>query len=168
MKLWTNSSIQTCQARLVRGTGAFLFDSVGLGEGSGVGDDLSAVGEGEGEGDGDGEDDGIGDGEAMRIGGEVCCGVGDGAIGTTTSGFFCERKTANAIRRTATTTAAITKSFHRGAAFLPSTGAVCFIAVSPPGFSLDGPSNSLIAEATAGTCFETGWESASSQCGVLR
>ena len=82
----------------------------------GVGDDFSTVGEGDG--------DESGDGEATRTGGEVCCGVGDGAIGTTTSGFVCQRKTANAIRRTANTTAPITNSFHRGAAFLSATGAL--------------------------------------------
>src|ERR1041385_8115608 len=166
MKLWTNSSIHTCQARLFRGAGAFLFDSVGLGEGTGVGEDGSIVSEGDGEGDGDG----IGDGDAMRTGGEVCCGVGDGVTGTTTSIFFCGRKTANAIRTTANTTAPITNNFHRGADFLSANGALGFIAASADGFSTspDWPSNSLIATATAGMCFETGGESASSQCGVLR
>ena len=46
-----------------------------------MGNDRSAVGDGEGEGDGDG----IGDGEAIKTGGEICCGVGEGAIGTTMS-----------------------------------------------------------------------------------
>src|SRR5436190_21402013 len=91
MKLWTNSSIHICQARSFRGTGAFLFDSVGLGEGMGVGDNCSMVGEDEGDGEGEGEGEGTGDGEATMIGGDVFCGVGDGVAGILVSVLFCER-----------------------------------------------------------------------------
>src|ERR1700719_562628 len=48
MKLRTNSSIHTCQARLFRGDGAFLFGGVALGDSfiSGVGVVPGALGDG--------------------------------------------------------------------------------------------------------------------------
>src|SRR2546423_14857536 len=62
MKLWTNSSIHICQARLFRGAGAFRFDSVGLGDGSGVGVGDASATLGDGDGDGAGVATGVGDG----------------------------------------------------------------------------------------------------------
>src|SRR2546423_2529720 len=151
MKLWTKSSIQICQERSFRGAGAFLFDSVELGDGMGVGDNCSTVGDGEGEGSGDGE--------ATTSGGDVCCGVGNGVAGILVSLLFCDRNAQSAIRiAIAKTTAPIRNGFHFGADFLSSTGARWFSATSVGGFSpsTDCSSNSLIAEATAGMCFEKG------------
>src|ERR1043166_4967933 len=114
MKLWTNSSIQTCQARLFRGAGAFFFGWVGLGDGlaSGVGvGEISA-----GLGDGEGTMMAVAAGE----GAAVCCGVGAG-VGAT-SVFFCGRNAQNASNATAARTIApIKNGFHFGADFSSST-----------------------------------------------
>src|ERR1051326_4196238 len=104
MKLWTNSSIQTCQARPSRGTGAFLFVSGGVGEGLGsmvgVGDGSAGVGES----GGDGVGTGVGEGRV---------GIGVGVAGTITSVFFCARnaQTASATRAPRAI-APITTGFH--------------------------------------------------------
>src|SRR5205085_8015560 len=164
MKLWTKSSIQTCQARLFRGPGAFLFDSAGLGDGLASGVGVTSIGVGEGEGEASGT---VGDGCAD------CCGIG---VGETTSVFFCERIAQSASRTTAArTNVAMTNGFHFAGGFFSPAGARCFIAVSaerasaaPGTVSVDCSSNSLIARATGGMCFEIGCESASSQWGVLR
>ena len=148
-----------------------MFDSVALGEGLGVGDDCSAVGEGDGNGDGNGEGEGIGEGDATTMGDDVCGGVGDSVAGIPISVLFCERNAQNAIRiAIMKTTAPIANGFQFGPGFFSPASALCFIAASVGGFSpsVDCSSNSLIADATAGVCFDTGWESASSQCGVLR
>src|SRR5437588_11194451 len=101
MKLCTKSSIQTCQARLFRGPGAFLFDSVGLGDGLASGVGVSSIGVG------DGEDEAIGTvGDCCAD----CCGIG---VGESTSVFFCELIAQSASRKAAArTTAPMTNSFH--------------------------------------------------------
>src|SRR5437588_4508441 len=101
MKLWTKSSIQTCQARLFRGPGPFLFDSVGLGDGLAYGVGVTSTGVGDGEGEATGT---VGDGCAD------CCGIG---AAETISVFSCERIAQSASRTAAArTTAPMTNSFH--------------------------------------------------------
>src|SRR2546423_6908653 len=156
MKLWTNSSIHICQARLFRGAGAFRFDSVGLGDGSGVGFGDASSSLGDGDGDGAGVATGVGDGSAEY------CGVG------TTSFFFCARHAQNAIRTAAARTIApIANDLHFGAGFWPAVGAFLVVA-GDASVSVACSSNSLMAAATGGMCFESGCERASSQWGVLR
>src|SRR3954454_4491403 len=159
MKLWTKSSIQTCQARLFRGTGAFFFGSVGLGEGftSGVGVGEISTGLGVGEGI---------TAVAVGNGAAVCCGVGVGP--GTTSVFFCARNAQNVSNAAAARTIApMTNAFLFGPDFSSASGVRCFIATSiGAGWVATGSasgacsSNSLIARATGGICFDTGCESA--------
>src|SRR5438270_8920278 len=114
MKLWTKSSIQTCQARLFRGPGAFLFDSVGLGDGLASGVGLTSIGAGEGDGEGE---------ATGTVGGGCadCCGIG---VAETTSVFFCERIAQSASRTAAArTTAPMTNGFHFAGDFFSPAGA---------------------------------------------
>src|SRR2546423_15541824 len=123
MKLWTKSSIQTCQARLFRGTGAFRFDSAGLGEGLvsgvGVGEASTALGDGEGMITGTDVDDGCAE----------ICGTGVGLA--TTSVFFCERNAQSMMRTPAARTAApIANGFQFGLDFCSAAGSLSFILTS--------------------------------------
>src|SRR5438270_13231911 len=116
MKLWTNSSIQTCHARSFRDDGPLVL--VGLGEGfaSGVGVISSAVGEAAGVGVRAGSADAVGKPATLGEGGAVSCGVG--VTGSTVSVFFCDRNAQSATtRRTARMTAPITTGFHFTAVF---------------------------------------------------
>src|SRR3954469_13877457 len=115
MKLWTNSSIQTCHGRLFRGAGAFRFDSAGLGEGTGVGEVSATLGEGDGVRKAVGE--GCGDG----------CAIGVGVAGTMTSGFLGDRNRQSPISpATARIIGPSTTGLHFGRDFFSPVGVRSF------------------------------------------
>src|SRR4051812_38148662 len=123
MKLWTKLSIQTCQARLFRGTGAFFFGSVGLGEGFTFGVGVGEISTGLGDGEETATATGVGGGSAVRCG----IGVGVGA----TSVFFCGRSAQRPSKTAATRTIApITNGFQFGADFSAGSTAAGFVRVS--------------------------------------
>src|SRR6266403_4596719 len=163
MKLWTNSSIHTCQARLFRGDGSFLVRNVALGEGEGVSSGVAvasgALGDGVGE-----TGSGLGDACAVMIGATLRAGRGEG-LGVTAL-FFADRvQIPNASAAIATAAQEITNAgrvatdFFSGA-FVSALGSVARagggVEAVPATSSTGGPSNSLMAATSAGICFESG------------
>src|ERR1700731_1009718 len=178
MKLWPNSSIQTCHARLLRGAGSFLSGCLTLGEGFASGVVSVALGDGVA-----GTDTGVIVGWAETTGKTVGLGEGcwvcwgGGATGGTTSVFFCDRNTRNGTKGAARIPAPTTNGLQltgdfcpaadprgRGAPSADGDWAAGAISSSPK----DAPSNSRMAAANGGMCFESGWLKASSQCGALK